>query len=113
MRRTLDSHSRQAGAFLALGPWIPVCAGPARPRCLAGWPPAVADGSDGTADRRGYGLRLSSSLLGKGFDGHEAQPVAGGLVAVDDPTECKLAYLAVVSHPAAETVAHLIDKFLQ
>ncbi len=36
---------------------------------------------------------------GKGFDGHEAQPVAGGLVAVDDPTECKLAYLAVVSHP--------------
>jgi len=49
----------------------------------------------------------------KGFDGHEAQPVAGGLVAVDDPTECKLAYLAVVSHPAGETVAHLIDKFLQ
>jgi hypothetical protein len=30
---------------------------------------------------------------------------------VDDPTECKLAYLAVVSHPAGETVAHLIDKF--
>ena len=57
--------------------------------------------------------RLSSSLLGKGFDGHEAQPVAGGLVAVDDPTECKLAYLVVVSHPAGETVAHLIDKFLQ
>src|SRR5215207_8752578 len=56
---------------------------------------------------------LSSSLLGKGFDGHEAQPVAGGLVAVDDPTECKLAYHVVVSHPAGETVAHLIDKFLQ
>ena len=56
---------------------------------------------------------LSSSLLGKGFDGHEAQPVAGGLVAVDDPTECKLAYFGVVSHPAGETVAHLIDKFLQ
>jgi hypothetical protein len=32
---------------------------------------------------------------------------------VDDPTECKVAYLAVVSHPAGETVAHLIDKFLQ
>jgi hypothetical protein len=32
---------------------------------------------------------------------------------VDHPTECKLAYLAVVSHPAGETVAHLIDKFLQ
>jgi hypothetical protein len=32
---------------------------------------------------------------------------------VDDPTECKLAYLAVVSHPAGETVAQLIDKFLQ
>ena len=32
---------------------------------------------------------------------------------MDDPTECKLAYLAVVSHPAGETVAHLIDKFLQ
>jgi hypothetical protein len=32
---------------------------------------------------------------------------------VDDPTECKLASLAVVSHPAGETVAHLIDKFLQ
>ena len=30
-----------------------------------------------------------------------------------DPTECKVAYLAVVSHPAGETVAHLIDKFLQ
>ena len=61
----------------------------------------------------GNGPRLSSSLLGKGFDGHEAQPVAGGLVAVDDPTECKLAYFGVVSHPAGETVAHLIDKFLQ
>src|SRR4029450_10130403 len=57
--------------------------------------------------------RLSTSVVGKGFDGHEAQPVAGGLVAVDDPTECKLAYLAVVSHPAGETVAHLIDRFLQ
>jgi hypothetical protein len=57
--------------------------------------------------------RLSSSLFGKGLDGHEAQPVAGGLVAVDDPTECKVAYLMVVSHPAGETVAHLIDKFLQ
>ena len=32
---------------------------------------------------------------------------------MDDPTECKVAYLAVVSHPAGETVAHLIDKFLQ
>jgi hypothetical protein len=32
---------------------------------------------------------------------------------MDDPTECKVAYLAVVSHPASETVAHLIDKFLQ
>jgi integrase len=32
---------------------------------------------------------------------------------VDDPTECKVAYLAVVSHPAGETVAYLIDKFLQ
>jgi hypothetical protein len=32
---------------------------------------------------------------------------------VDDPTECKLTYLRVVSHPAGETVAHLIDKFLQ
>jgi hypothetical protein len=57
--------------------------------------------------------RLSSSLLGKGFDGHEAQPVAGGLVAVDDPTECKVAYLVVVGRPAGETVAHLIDKFLE
>jgi hypothetical protein len=56
---------------------------------------------------------LECPSLSKGFDGHEAQPVAGGLVAVDDPTECKLAYFAVVSHPAAETVAHLIDKFLQ
>jgi len=54
-----------------------------------------------------------SSLLGKGFDGHEAQPVAGGLVAVDDPTECKVAYLVVVGRPAGETVAHLIDKFLE
>ena len=50
------------------------------------------------------------SLLGKGFDGHKAQTVAGGLVAVDDPTECKLAYLVVVSHPAGETVAHLIES---
>ena len=32
---------------------------------------------------------------------------------MDDPTECKLAYFGVVSHPAGETVAHLIDKFLQ
>jgi hypothetical protein len=32
---------------------------------------------------------------------------------MDDPTECKVAYLAVVSHPAGETVAHLIDEFLQ
>ena len=32
---------------------------------------------------------------------------------MDHPTECKLAYLAVVSHPAGETVAYLIDKFLQ
>ena len=32
---------------------------------------------------------------------------------MDDPTECKVAYLVVVSHPAGETVAHLIDKFLQ
>jgi hypothetical protein len=32
---------------------------------------------------------------------------------VDDPTECKLAYFGVVSHPAGEAVAHLIDKFLQ
>src|SRR4029453_9796971 len=55
----------------------------------------------------------SSSLLSKGFDRHEAQPVAGGLVAVDDPTECKLPYLVVVSHSAGETVAHLIDKILQ
>ena len=73
-------------------------------------------GEGGTDGRGALRLRwpaLSSSLLGKGFDGHEAQTVAGGLVAVDDPTECKLAYLAVVSHPAAETVAHLIDKFLQ
>src|SRR5215203_2490730 len=59
------------------------------------------------------GLGCPLSFLGKGFDGYEAQPVAGGLVAVDDPTECKLAYLAVVSHPAGETVAYLIDKFLQ
>jgi hypothetical protein len=32
---------------------------------------------------------------------------------MDDPTEYKVAYLAVVSHPAGETVAHLIDEFLQ
>ena len=32
---------------------------------------------------------------------------------MDDPTECKLAYFGVVSHPAGETVAHLIDEFLQ
>jgi hypothetical protein len=69
--------------------------------------------SDGSERPLRLRVRLSSSLLGKGFDRHEAQPVAGGLVAVDDPTECKLAYLAVVSHPAGETVAYLIEKFLQ
>jgi hypothetical protein len=77
---------------------------------------SAADGHDlQTAGDMAAALdwRLSSSLLGKGFDGHEAQPVAGGLVAVDDPTECKVAYLVVVSHPAGETVAHLSDKFLQ
>jgi hypothetical protein len=62
---------------------------------------------------RFMGLGCPLLSLGKGFDGHEAQPVAGGLVAVDDSTECELAYLMVVSHPAGETVAHLIDKFLQ
>jgi hypothetical protein len=59
---------------------------------------------------RFMGLGCPLLSLGKGFDGHEAQPVAGGLVAVDDSTECELAYLMVVSHPAGETVAHLIDK---
>src|SRR5215212_105741 len=59
------------------------------------------------------GLGCPLSFLGKGLDGHEAQQVAGGLVAVYDPKECKLAYLVVVSRPAGETVAHLIDKFLQ
>ena len=73
----------------------------------------VGRGSDGSEGPLRFRARLSSSLLGKGFDGHEAQPVAGGLVAVDDPTECKLAYLVVVSHPAGETVAYLIEKFLQ
>ena len=70
-------------------------------------PPQTAPMAQRTAEVTGP--RLSSSLLGKGFDGHEAQPVAGGLVAVDDPTECKLAYFAVVSHPAAEIVPLVAD----
>jgi hypothetical protein len=81
--------------------------------CLRGAPGRWAGRAPMAQSRPLRLARLSSSLFGKGFDGHEAQPVAGGLVAVDDPTECKVAYLVVVSHPAGETVAHLIDKFLQ